>query len=268
MIRDPFVAGQFYPSNPSNLFREVDNYMKLDGEEKEIKAGLIMAPHAGYLYSGRVAGKTFAMASIPSSLILLGPNHTGIGTRFSLWHKGGWMIPGAKIPINEELSQQLLSEISILRPDISAHLQEHSLEVLLPFLWRKNPSVTIVPISIMETDPHTLLEVGEAISSIIKDRGDIALIVSSDMSHFISHEEAVYKDRLAIEAILNIDPIGLYNVVRKNNITMCGVLPMTVGLSCVKALGCNKAKLVEYTTSGEITGDMDRVVGYAGVIVY
>ncbi len=268
MIREPFVAGQFYPANPSSLLAEVDSYLKGEEDIKEVDPGLIMAPHAGYMYSGRIAGETFSRARIPHCVILLGPNHTGIGASLSLWNKGIWKMPLGEVSINEEVAQELLSASNYIQPDYSAHLREHSLEVLLPFLWRKNPSLTIVPLSIMETDPSVLIEVGKEISRVMGERKDICLVVSSDMSHFIPHNRAVKLDKMAIDAILEIDPLGLFETVRKNHITMCGVLPMTVGLSCVKALGYTRAEMVGYATSGEITGDMERVVGYAGIVIY
>jgi len=267
MNRRPVYADRFYPGDPKELMAMVDSFIiKVPPEDKK-DVILIMLPHAGYVFSGRTAGKTISYANIKKNVILLGPNHTGIGTNFSLWHEGIWEIPGGYLKINEDLAKELLENIEELNPDFSGHLQEHSLEVIIPFLWKIDPEIKIVPISIMERRVEKLIKVGELIADIVKEY-HVTFVVSSDMSHFISHNRAKALDKIAIDEILKIDPKGLFTTVTQNNISMCGILPMTVGLSAAKKLGAKQGELIDYTTSGDITGDFERVVGYAGVLIF
>ncbi|GAB6888871.1 AmmeMemoRadiSam system protein B [Desulfothermus okinawensis JCM 13304] len=267
MERRPVYAGQFYPADKKELLAMLDSFF-IEVEEHEKKDIILtMLPHAGYVFSGKTAGKTLSYAKIKKNVIILGPNHTGIGTNFSVWHEGRWDLPLGYLDVNNELSNRLLENIQELVPDFSGHLREHSLEVIIPFLWKIDSEIKIVPISIMEPRLEKLIQVGESIANIIRDE-DVTLVVSSDMSHFISHDRAKILDKIAIDQILRIDPQGLYTAVRQNNISMCGIFPMTVGLAAAKALGAKRGELIDYTTSGEITGDFHRVVGYAGVLVY
>jgi len=268
MIRKPVVAGQFYPGRSNELLTTIDSLLiEVDSKFKK-QTILAMLPHAGYIYSGKTCGRTLSYASLRENVILLGPNHTGLGKMFAVWDKGRWEFPGGFLEVNEELSTKLIEHVDYLILDTDAHLREHSLEVIIPFLWRLNPKMKIVPICIKEPNLENLLKVGTEIAEVIKPiSNDISIIVSSDMSHFISHNQALKQDRLAIDAILDLDPEKLYRVVRQNNITMCGVFPMTVGLKIAKDLGAREAELIEYTTSGEVSGDMSYVVGYAGILI-
>ncbi len=265
MDRQPVVSGQFYPGSANILDRQVEEL--LQGEPAMTRTLLAMVPHAGYVYSGSVAGRVLARSSLAEKLILLGPNHTGMGQRIAVWGDGVWHIPGSDIIVNESTAS-LVGQLPGFSLDYQAHLAEHSLEVLLPFLIRIKPGCSIVPIAVAEPDVQKLIRAGEDLARTIKELDlDVSLVVSTDMSHFIPEEQARRLDRLAIDRILDLDAPGLHQVVTQNRISMCGVMPMTMGLACVGALGARSTELVDYTTSGDAAGDYSRVVGYAGVII-
>ncbi|WP_428560165.1 MAG: AmmeMemoRadiSam system protein B [Solidesulfovibrio sp. DCME] len=267
-VRGPVVAGRFYPAAAASLRREVAAFLAAADPNLAGPAKLAMVPHAGYVYSGAVAGRTLGAAGLPDTLLLLGPNHTGRGARLAVWGQGSWRIPGGEVPVATELAGELCRADPGLVPDTAAHLAEHSLEVVLPFLWVKNPAVRVVPVAVAEPDPRVLARVGAAVAAVLGRRAEaVGIVVSSDMSHYVPHEAAKRRDALALSRILALDPEGLVRVVREEGITMCGVLPMALGLIIAKALGAREAVLAAYATSGEVSGDMDQVVGYAGVIV-
>lgn len=268
MQRQPAVAGRFYDSSPDRVYPMVDQFLGLAEEKRDAKTILAMLPHAGYIYSGPVCGKTLGMANFEQTVLLLGPNHTGLGDRFSLWPSGQWDIPGVALQVDDALATTLLEACPLLSADTEAHIQEHSLEVILPFLFQMNPETTIVPIAISSFVFEDLQEVGKAVGTVLKnfDR-PVSIVVSSDMSHMISEDEAKRLDSMALEAAVNLDPRGLFSTVREHQISMCGVLPMTTGLFAAHELGATQGELVAYATSGAVTGDFDQVVGYAGVLV-
>lgn len=268
MDRDPVVAGRFYPDHVETLHAMIDGYLSDSISAEEGLTRLCMVPHAGYVFSGAVCGKTLASANLAPTVLLLGPNHTGRGASLSLWDSGLWHMPGGAARIDEELVACLADPGAGLVPDTQAHMQEHSLEVVIPFLQRLNPDVSIVPVCVSEPSLSVLEQSGRAIGrSIAKCGRPVSIVVSSDMSHYISHEQAKQADSLAIEAVLNLDPAGLFSVVRENRISMCGVLPMTLGLFAALEMGATSARLVDYATSGEVSGDFEQVVGYAGLLV-
>jgi len=268
MQRQPFVAGRFYDADPARLNAMVDGCLAL-GEGKGAQPTLLaMVPHAGYVFSGPVCGKTLAQANLASTVLLLGPNHTGFGTRFSLWTEGTWTIPGAELAVDEELAKAVLGSDAGITADTMAHVREHSIEVILPFLARLNPATTIAPLAVSSGIFEELKRVGQAIGRVLKAfPRPVSIVVSSDMSHYISGEEARKLDSMALEAAVNLDPAGLFNTVRANDITMCGVRPMTVGLFAALELGATRAEVTAYANSGQVSGDTDQVVGYAGVLV-
>ena len=268
MDRQPVVAGRFYDADPDRMNQTVDGYLKLAESKAATPTILAMAPHAGYIYSGAVCGKTLATADLAPTVLMLGPNHTGLGERFAVWKEGAWNIPGAAVPVDAELADALLAAVPLLTPDRAAHTQEHSLEVIVPFLHRLNPATTIVTIAVSAHILADLESAGRAIGRALAafDR-PVSMVVSSDMSHYISHDDAKRIDALALDAAVNLDPSGLFETVRTNQISMCGVLPMTLGLSAALEMGATKGELVAYATSGEVSGDFDQVVGYAGILV-
>jgi AmmeMemoRadiSam system protein B len=266
MIRMPAVSGSFYPSNKEKLLAQIKSFLVIEENEEKIK--LVIAPHAGYIYSGHVAGAVYSKIHVPNNVVLLGPNHTGLGSKFSIMSDGEWRIPLGSVPINSKLANLIKNKNKLFNEDYMAHVEEHSLEVQLPFLLYKNQEVKIVPIAIKHAEYTTLKELGIAIANAIEELGEETLIVvSSDMSHYISQEEAKKKDFIALGRILDLDALGLLEVCFNNDITMCGIFPAVVGIEAVKTLGAKEAKLVKYATSGDINRDYHRVVGYAGVII-
>ncbi len=268
MDREPVVAGKFYTADKESLIKEVKEYLSLT-TPLEKPSLVAMAPHAGYMYSGKIAGMTLNRANLLDIVILIGPNHTGYGRPISVWDKGKWLFPGGSLEVQSDLAKAIIDSGSMFEKNYDAHLYEHSLEVMLPFLWVINPDIKIVPICVAEHDLNVLVQAGKVLTEVIKSwNKPISVVVSSDMSHFISHEEAKKKDKLAIDAICEIDPEKLYNTVKKYDISMCGVMPMTIALSYAKEVGAKNSELVAYSTSGEVSGDYSYVVGYAGVVIY
>ncbi len=268
MDREPVVAGKFYTADKESLIDEVKKYLSLT-TPLEKPSLVAMAPHAGYMYSGKIAGMTLNRANLLDTVILIGPNHTGYGRPISVWDKGRWFFPGGSLEVESNLADTIISSGPFFEKNYDAHKYEHSLEVMLPFLWVINPDIRIVPICVAEHDLKILVEAGKVLTKVIKSwNKPVSVVVSSDMSHFISHEEAKRKDKLAIDAIFEIDPEKLYKTVRKYDISMCGAMPMTIALSYAKEIGAKKAELVAYSTSAEVSGDYSYVVGYAGVVIY
>jgi AmmeMemoRadiSam system protein B len=265
--RKPAVAGQFYPQGKERLLKIISNLVDESKEKRDCIASI--SPHAGYMYSGKVAGETFSMISIPDTVVILGPNHTGMGKAFSIMDKGEWETPLGDIKINEELAKLILEESLLASIDHTAHLWEHSIEVQLPFIQFFNPNADFVPICIQKTNYEQLERFGEDLAEAIKRYGRKVLIVaSSDMSHYIPKDEAERKDWLALEKIEDINPKDLYDVVEREDISMCGIAPVVSTLSASRRLGAKGAKVVSYATSGDVTGDFTEVVGYAGVIIF
>lgn len=284
MLRHPAVAGQFYKASPESLRKQVREFM-VPGTEK-IKALGIVSPHAGLVYSGSVAGAVYSRLELPDTFVLIGPNHTGLGAPVSLMARGQWDTPLGLVTIDESLAASILSKSPRIQEDSLAHLREHSLEVQLPFIQNIKQEFKMVPIQMLDTKLDTCQEVGRAVAEAIQSRGqgsgnrgkvedqrklrtsqDVLIIASSDMSHYERAAVAKEKDFKAIQQILDLDPEGLYRVVKEYGITMCGYGPAVAMLVACKLLGASKAELIKYTNSGEVSGDYDQVVGYAGVVV-
>lgn len=268
MDRQPVVAGQFYTGDSQTLRAEVRGFLDLAEGRTGNRTLLAMAPHAGYVFSGPVAGKTLGEARLASRVLLLGPNHTGMGQSLAMWDEGRWLTPGGGLDVDERLARELLESEPRLASDTAAHVQEHSLEVLVPFLEVLDSGTTIVPVAVSENRISELAVVASSIASVLDAQdAPVSIVVSSDMSHFVSDDEAKRLDAMALEPVLKLDPVGLYETVRGKGISMCGVLPMTLGLMIAKALGAESARLTGYSTSAQASGDYARVVGYAGVLV-
>ena len=267
MIRQPAVSGRFYPSQPDELVRTVQAF--LDPVKTLRKAIGLVVPHAGYVYSGHVAGAVYSRADLPARTIVLCPNHTGLGTALSTMKSGSWRTPLGEMPIDEELSGALISADPHLRDEIEAHRYEHGTEVQLPFLQHRGaPASRFVPITVGTGSLQRLQELGNAMGHVMQQVAPDALIIaSSDMNHYESDAVTRIKDRKAIDRILAMDPEGLFDVVRRENISMCGYGPTVAMLTAAKLLGASKVELVKYATSGDVSLDFDHVVGYAGIIV-
>lgn len=269
-IRLPAVAGQFYPAQPDSLQREVDGYLTAAAGEAEIPQAIAcLVPHAGYMYSGHVAGAVYRRLPARSSYIILGPNHFGRGAPLALMAAGTWLTPLGQVPLSSALAEAIRRPCPALTEDAGAHATEHSLEVQLPFLQRRGPVFTLLPISIGVSDYESLETLGHAVSQGVQSSAERVLIIaSSDLNHYEPDSVTRLKDGKAIDRILNLDPKGLYQTVFRERISMCGFGPAVTMLVAAKDLGAKNAELIKYATSADAGGPVDSVVGYAGIVVH
>ena len=266
MQRQPAVAGQFYPHSSDQLRRDLAGYIP-DMIARNRAIGII-APHAGYLYSGAIAGKVYASVEIPQSVLILGPNHRGAGAGAALYPDGSWQTPLGEVPVNSRLNRLLLEKVPYLPSDPVAHEYEHSLEVQVPFLQVLRPDATISALCLGHGDYAAVRALGEGIAEALRTYGEpVLMVASSDMTHYESAASARLKDEVALQRVIEFDPEGLLQVCRRERITMCGVVPAAVMLVAASLLGGSRAELIAYGTSGDVTGDNRQVVGYAGVSV-
>jgi AmmeMemoRadiSam system protein B len=264
------VAGRFYPARAEELAREVDEQLspKPSTEEGVSQAIGCVVPHAGYMYSGHVAGAVFRRLPVRSSYVILGPNHTGRGAPLAMMSNGAWQTPLGQVPVDSALAQDLHRSCALLTDDPSAHAGEHSLEVQLPFLQRSNREFSFVPISIGIGGYAALESLGHGLAkAIAKASRPVLLVASSDMNHYEPDAPTRVKDHKAIDQILALNPLGLYEVIRREEISMCGYGPAIAMLVAAADLGASHAELVRYATSADTSGDYSAVVGYAGIIV-
>jgi AmmeMemoRadiSam system protein B len=268
-LRTPAVAGRFYPGRADELLRDVREYASpVETSAGRISAIGCVAPHAGYIYSGRVAGAVYSRLEIPEHCVILCPNHTGKGHPLSVMASTTWQTPLGEVAADTELGTRVLRCFPALVEDSAAHRGEHAIEVQLPFLQARQPGLNIVPIAVGTSNFDVLRGLGEALAKGIAEREEKVLIVaSSDMNHYESDVVTRVKDRKAIERVLAMDARGLWQVVMNEDISMCGFGPTIVMLTAAKLLGATSATLVKYATSGEASGDYESVVGYAGIIV-
>jgi AmmeMemoRadiSam system protein B len=286
-LRPPVFAGAFYSANPEELAASVDAWLQAglkpaaaaveDGREPSAAnpgvnpgAAMIMLPHAGHVYCGRVIGATLARVRPFERVVILCPNHSGQGAPLAVWAEGAWDTPLGRVPVDEELARALLEQDAGYKADERAHAREHAVEVLLPFVRRHSPAARIVPV-VVSVRPDLLQRAGEGLAAVLRLAGDTGrpamVIVSSDMHHFGSEADTLRLDARALAPLLALDPAGLYNTVARERISMCGVQPATLALFAGEKLGIARAGLVAHTTSAEASGDRGRVVGYAGVVM-
>ncbi len=265
MIRKSAVAGYFYPGRAEELRRMLRTMV--DPKSKKEKALAVVSPHAGYVFSGPVAGAVFSSVSLPDLLVLLGPSHRGMRSIFAIMAEGAWQTPLGDVPLDPGLARAISKRSALIKEDAGAHAQEHSIEVQLPFVQYLRADFSIVPVCISGlADFQSLAELGLAVAAGIKESGrEVLVVASTDMSHYVSREAAGRKDRLAIERILSLDAEGLFEVVQKNDISMCGFQPTAAAIVAAKEMGARKAELLRYATSGDATGNYDEVVAYAGL---
>lgn len=290
MKRIPQFNGAFYENDPRKLRIQIAEYFnampigttgdagaiplenthaeEITQEKKAAK--FIMLPHAGHVYSGAVCAQTLREVKMASTVIILGPNHSGQGKNCGVWHEGAWETPFGEVPIAAHLAHSLLEAPSPFVADTLAHASEHSIEVILPFLSYYIPDLEIVPITISSLDK--VHDVSHVLAQCIQKEHiqgrEVSLVVSSDMNHFANDAENRRKDSLALDKLLQGDVEGLFRIVRDESISMCGVLPAIVGLLACKELGINSTKLAAYDTSARASGDYENVVGYAGVYMW
>jgi hypothetical protein len=265
-VRQPAVCGRFYAAERTQLIGELSDYMG-PADDDATSARVVVVPHAGYIYSGRVAGRTYAQVELPEVVVVLCPNHTGLGVPRSLWPRGAWRTPLGDVIVDAELASRI-AKLAELSEDSLAHLHEHAIEVQLPFLQYRRPDVQIVPICLAYLTLEHCLRIGTGLARAVSEARRPVLIVSStDMSHYIPAERARKLDALALECIEVVDPQALYDVVTRHDISMCGFIPTTVALAAARELGADCGRIVTYANSGDASGDYDRVVGYAGAVI-
>lgn len=275
-MREPAVAGTFYPAEPARLRRDVERLVTSDRPPRAA-LGCVL-PHAGYVYSGAIAGRTLAEVRVPRRAIVLCPNHTGRGARRSVWPSGAWRTPLGDVPVDAELAARLV-DAGVLEPDHAAHAREHAIEVELPLLLRarelavasgapaSEPPLAVVPVCLGGLSAAACVALGEVIARALEGRDDVLLVASSDMSHYLPAPAARALDELALAPLEALDAAGLHRTVERHGISMCGVVPATVVVAAARALGATRGVVVRYGHSGEATGDDARVVGYAGVTI-
>jgi len=266
MTRKPIVADQFYSADPHRLKKTIEGFR--EKETSKIDAKGVILPHAGYIYSGKVATITVEKIKPKNKVIVLGPNHTGLGKPFSMFAKGEWETPFGTIRVEEELAQQILSNSNIIEEDYAAHLHEHSIEVELPILYHFFGEFKLVPIVCATADLETYRKVAYDISKAVNNKSDILIVASSDMTHYEEDSQARKKDSIAIESIMKLDEENLLKQARKNNISMCGIAPVCILIACCKLLKAHKATVTLYQTSADTSGDYSSVVGYLGAVIY
>lgn len=267
--RRPIAANRFYPGVKKELEQEVKSYINKAPAQKEGHPWAVMLPHAGYIFCGSVIGQTLAGQSLPSRLIILCPNHTGRGAMLSLWPQGEWQTPLGSVPVDEALANEILAA-GMFEPDTLAHLGEHSIEVILPFLQMQTAKLSIVPICIGTQNPQILAQAGKILASVLKEaqNQDCGMVVSSDMNHYENEKITLIKDEHALKAALEADPDKLLKTVHNEKISMCGAGPMALALYTAKNLGKVEVEFVAHDTSGKASGDFEHVVGYAGLRLY
>lgn len=266
MLRLPAVAGRFYPSDPSELTAQVQEYAKTDPGGKKLPAKACLVPHAGYLYSGHVAGAVFSRIALPQKIVILGVRHFPRGEPIAILSNGAWRTPLGDVAIDASLAKAFSAECPLLREDHVAHSAEHSLEVQLPFLQVLADAFAFVPIALGTVRFEDLVSVGEALARVLAATPDVLLLSTSDLNHYEDDETTRVKDHKAIDKLLALDARGLYDTCRNEDISMCGLGPAVAMLTALRALNATHAQLVRYATSADVSGDTSAVVGYAGLI--
>ncbi|MFH2070677.1 MAG: AmmeMemoRadiSam system protein B, partial [Elusimicrobiota bacterium] len=269
--RQALYAGTWYPDTK----RDIEEYLDRGALKKEkTKAIACICPHAGWMYSGKVAGSVYSRINLDEydSCVIVGPNHTGYGQPVSMFPEGDWQMPLGNISVDGELSAEILKNSEFIRTDTQAHLREHCIEVQLPFIQYFNPGIKIVPIVIMSDNFEIIEDIGRAVGAGIKNLSKMKnrktlVIASTDMTHYEPHERAKKQDRYAIDMILNLDAEGFFKTVVRMGISMCGAAPAAAVIIASILLGAGHSELVKYATSGDVSGDYDAVVGYAGFVI-
>lgn len=264
MLRLPAVSGTFYPDSPQELLSLIDTYARVEQPAAAFRACLV--PHAGYVYSGRVAGKVYARILFPKRIIVLGVRHFPYGQDAAILSHGAWRTPLGDVEIGADLAWQIMRACPVLREDEVAHQAEHSLEVQLPFLQRLAPGFRFVPIALGTLKFDELAAVGHALATVLSHQPHVMIVATTDLNHYQDERTTRRKDQAAIEKILQLDAKGLFDVCRTQKISMCGLGPTVALLTALNDLGAGNVELVDHSTSAEYSGDTSRVVGYAGFL--
>ena len=268
MLRPPAVAGRFYPADPLELTSAIKQHTTISTETAPVRAKACLVPHAGYMYSGHVAGAVYARVALPEKVLILGVRHYPRGEQAAIVSTGAWQTPLGDAPIDVRLAEALQSACPLLHEDRVAHSAEHSLEVQVPFLQVLRPDFSFVPVALGTVRFEDLVTVGEAIGrALVSFREEVLLLTTSDLNHYEDDATTRVKDGKAIERILALDPRGLYDTCRKENISMCGLGPAVAMLTAFERMGGTRAQLVKYATSADVSRDFTAAVGYAGMIL-
>jgi AmmeMemoRadiSam system protein B len=267
MLRLPAVAGRFYPSHPAELSALIHKYAVRDPGTPAMEVKACLVPHAGYVYSGHVAGAVLARIALPRKIIVLGVRHYPRGEAAAILSSGAWRTPFGDAPIDEALAEALKKACPLLREDSVAHSAEHSLEVQVPFLQVLAPEFKFVPVALGTVPFEALVKVGEAIARVLaQTKENVLLLATSDLNHYEDDATTRMKDAKAISQLLAMNARGLYDTCRDERISMCGLGPAVAMLTALQALETKKAELVKHATSADVSGDQSAVVGYAGMI--
>ena len=280
MLRQPAVAGAFYPDNPEILKKTIENCFlddfgvgelpsigEFEGEDYPLN---IMVPHAGYQYSGAIASHGYCRLvqnGFPEVFIILSPNHTGYGREISVFNEGEWITPLGSVPIDDEFADAIISHSDIASADFTAHRYEHSIEVQLPFLQYFSDNFKIVPITMGSQSFTATNDLAKAIFEAANDLNkSYCVIASTDLSHFNNQEKANTVDGFVLEDIEEMNEFKLFEEVIQYNITMCGYGPVMTTIALSKMSNKSNCEILAYKTSGDVTGDLSSVVGYASGI--
>jgi AmmeMemoRadiSam system protein B len=265
MNREPYVAGYFYPASADELRSTISRFVDKKATKKDVVG--LLAPHAGYMYSGPVTGAVVSSIVFKDTFIIIGPSHSGLGEPFSVWAEGSWKTPLGTVNVDAELAREMIGVSTFLREDYDAHREEHAVEVQVPFLQYFKPDVRIVPVILSGVTAETYRQIGRDIARAIKEtKKNVVIMASGDMTHYEPHDIAAEKDMKAVEAMVALDEGELTRRYKNLHISMCAYGPVVCLMSAAQELGVREAELVKYQTSGDVTGDRDAVVGYAGVI--
>lgn len=271
-VRAPAVSGRFYPGTAAELAKTIRGL--LDAAEPHAPAAPLkaaIAPHAGYVYSGLTAAHVFRRAIIPTSVVILAPNHTGASHApggASLWESGAWATPLGEVSVDERLAAQITAACDLVAPDHSAHVSEHAVEVLVPFIQTLNPDARIVPIVLSWDDWDRSARLGEALADVVRRSTEpVLLLASSDLNHYEPASVGEIKDAHVLQCVQALDGQEVLARCRRERISMCGRAPVATICAAARALGATKAELVDYRHSGSVTGDESSVVGYGGLVI-
>ena len=273
-IRTPAVAGMFYPGEKNELKESIRQCFlhsfgpgKLPPSEEEKKIFGIICPHAGYMYSGPIACHSFYSISCesPELVIIIGPNHWGIGCNVATMKDCSWATPLGQVEVDSEAAIELSKISRMVDLDFFSHTRDHSLEVQIPILQEIYSKFKILPIILIDQEKATVNEIGEAIATIAKQKNSM-IIGSSDFTHYEPNEFVHKQDKALIEPILKLDVDQFYKVIYEKNVTACGYGAIASTMITCKKMGAAKGELLKYATSGGVTGDTNSVVGYGSII--
>jgi len=273
LIREPVVAGQFYPDKKEELKNMIKYcFDHKYGPRKQIKESSeqvygVICPHAGYVYSGPTACHSYNAISLqnPELVIIIGPNHFGVGKNVATMFDANWKTPLGLVEVDSDSAQEIAEKSNVIDIDNYSHSQDHSLEVQIPMLQSLlSNEFKILPIILLSQDLETARDVGNAMSEIAKKKDSI-IVASSDFTHYEENSFAHLQDKALIEPILDMDVEQFYQVLREKRVTACGFGAIASTMIACKNLGATKGVLLSYATSGDVSGNTDSVVGYGAI---